>query len=57
MAAEQVRQRAAARAWSTPGGRPVARGPIGMVIAGAMMHVRGEGWKEFKVACVFDVGL
>jgi len=57
LAAEQARQRAAARAWSTPGGRPVARGPMGVAIDGAMMHVRGEGWKEFKVACVFDVEL
>ena len=57
MAAEQAQQYAAAREWSTPGGRQTTRGPMGVALDGAMMHLRDEGWKEFKVGCVFDVQL
>lgn len=28
---------------------------MGMAMDGSMIHVRGEGWKELKVGCVFEV--
>lgn len=28
---------------------------MGAAMDGAMVHVRGEGWKELKVGCVFDI--
>lgn len=31
-------------------------GPMGVAIDGGMIHIRGEGWKEFKVGSVFDLG-
>ena len=54
---EQARQLLAARTWSTPGQRPIAKGAMGIGIDGAMVHLRDEGWKEFKIATVFDVTL
>lgn len=54
---EQARQLVAARTWSTPGQRLLAKGPMGIGIDGALIHLRGEGWKEFKLATVFDVVL
>jgi hypothetical protein len=30
---------------------------MGAAMDGAMVHVRGEGWKELKVGCVFDLGV
>lgn len=30
-------------------------GRKGVSMDGSMMHIREEGWKEFKVGCVFDV--
>jgi hypothetical protein len=29
---------------------------MGVAMDGGMIHVRGEGWKELKVGCIFDVG-
>lgn len=31
-------------------------GRMGVAIDGAMIHIRGEGWKEFKVGSVFELG-
>jgi hypothetical protein len=28
---------------------------MGVALDGSMMHIRDEGWKEFKVGCVFEV--
>jgi len=52
---EEAAQKAAARAWSTPGGRPARTTRMGTAVDGAMMHIREEGWKEFKLGCVYDV--
>jgi hypothetical protein len=57
LAAEEEQVKAAAREWSTPGGRLLAKGPMGVALDGAMIHLLDEGWKEFKAACVFDVEL
>lgn len=34
--------------------RPTAAAK-GVAMDGAMLHLRGEGWKELKVGCVFDI--
>jgi hypothetical protein len=30
-------------------------GQMGVAMDGAMVHILGEGWKELKVGCVFDI--
>lgn len=57
LADEEAEQKAAARAWSTPGGRQTQQPRMGVALDGAMMHIRDEGWKEFKVGSVFQVAL
>ncbi len=54
VAAEEAQVKAHARAWSTPQGQLPA-GKQGVAIDGAMLYLRGEGWKEFKAGCVFAV--
>lgn len=54
LAAEAEHEKALAREWSTPQGRLPA-GQMGVALDGAMLHLIGEGWKEFKLACVFEV--
>jgi len=54
VAEEEVQEKAKAREWSTPQGQlPV--GKQGISIDGGMMYILGEGWKEFKISCSFDV--
>ena len=48
LAAEEAQQKAVAREWRTPGSRPVAKGPMGVAMDGAMIHLLEERWKEFK---------
>ena len=55
MATEEVEEKAAARAWSTPGGRKAPQQRMGVAVDGAMMNVLEEGWKEFKLGCVYEV--
>jgi hypothetical protein len=55
LAREEQEQKAAARAWSTPGGQQKPLQRMGVALDGAMLHLRAEGWKEFKVGCVYDV--
>jgi hypothetical protein len=57
LAHAEVEQKAAARAWSTPGGRRADAQRMGVAVDGAMINIRGEGWKEFKVGCIYDVEL
>jgi hypothetical protein len=54
VAAEEGQVKAQARAWSTPQGH-MPTGKKGVAIDGAMLNIVGEGWKEFKVGCVFEV--
>jgi hypothetical protein len=54
VAAEEEQEKAKSREWSTPQGR-LPEGKKGLSIDGGMMYILGEGWKEFKIACVFDV--
>jgi hypothetical protein len=54
---EAAEQKTAARAWSTPGGPAARHKRMGVAVDGAMMNIRDEGWKEFKVGCVYDVEL
>lgn len=37
-----------------PAGQDHAQ-PVGVSLDGGKMHIRGEGWKEFKVGTVYDV--
>lgn len=55
LATEAAAMKAQAREWSTPGGRPDPEQRMGLAMDGAMIHLREEGWKEFKVGTVFDV--
>lgn len=55
LTAEESAMKAQAREWSTPGGPPDPEQRMGVALDGAMMHIREEGWKEFKVGAVFDV--
>jgi len=34
-----------------------SREKMGVAMDGAMLHLVGEGWKELKVGCVFEIGL
>lgn len=54
---EEEAQKAAAREWSTPGGRPNAQQRMGVAVDGAMLYILGEGWKECKLGAVFRVVL
>lgn len=54
---ETATQKAAAQTWSTPGERPDPHQRMGGALDGAMIDIRGEGWKEFKVGCIYDVEL
>ena len=57
LAAEEVAQKAQAREWSTPGGKPQPDQRMGLALDGAMLNIRDEGWKEFKLGCVYAVEL
>lgn len=53
-AARQQAQVGLARVVLPPAGADHAR-PLGVSLDGGKMHLRGEGWKEFKVGTVFEV--
>jgi hypothetical protein len=53
--AERVLANALPRTGSSPAQRTGAQGRKGVAIDGSMIHIRGEGWKECKLGCVFDV--
>jgi hypothetical protein len=36
-------------------GQAQQKGRMGLAMDGAMVHVLGEGWKEFKVGCVYEI--
>ena len=55
LAAEEVALKAQARGWSTPGGKPQPERRMGLALDGAMVNIRDEGWKEFKLGCVYAV--
>jgi len=53
------RERAQAMALPKGYGEPLReltpKGWMGIAMDGGMIHIRGEGWKELKVGCVFEV--
>ena len=57
IAAEETTIKAQAREWSTPGGTPTSGPRMGVATDGGYMYILGEGWKEFKAGCVFEVAL
>jgi len=52
--AQQARQVAVERVSLPPAGVDHHR-PLGLSLDGGLLHIRGEGWKEFKVGTVFEV--
>jgi hypothetical protein len=58
---EAMERAAATRATQLPGkgeivpGQAVHPGRMGVAMDGAMLFILGEGWKEFKVGCLFEV--
>lgn len=56
-AAEEAACKAEAREWRTPGAAPAPDARQGVSADGGMLYILDEGWKEFKVGCVFDVEL
>lgn len=57
IAAEEATIKAQAREWSTPGGATTSGSRMGVATDGGYMYILGEGWKEFKAGCVFEVAL
>jgi len=57
IAAEEAQIKAQAREWSTPGGPTPVGARMGVAADGGQMFILGEGWKEFKAGCVFEVEL
>jgi hypothetical protein len=57
IAAEEAAQKAVAHTWSTPEKRYDAQRRMGISIDGALINIVGEGWKELKLACVYDIEL
>jgi len=42
--------------WDAEKAQVKETGPMGVAMDGGMIHIRGEGWKEFKVGSVFELG-
>lgn len=53
--ARRVLENALPRTGCSAAQRAEAQGRKGVAIDGGMVHIRGEGWKECKLGCVFDV--
>lgn len=52
LATEVEQQKAQAREWSTPGGPSSRKERMGLSMDGAMLNIRDEGWKEFKISVI-----
>jgi hypothetical protein len=52
---ERIRATVLPGRWGTPCRDVRPKGRMGVAMDGTMMRIRGEGWKEVKVGCVFDV--
>lgn len=52
---ERIRANVLAGRWGTPYRRTDPKGRMGVAMDGGMIYILGEGWKELKVGCVFDV--
>jgi hypothetical protein len=53
--AEVEQEKAQAREWSTPGGPSRRTERMGISMDGAMINIRDEGWKEFKLSVVGQI--
>ena len=53
--AERIRANVLPGRWGTPLRDTSGKGRMGAAIDGSMIYIRGEGWKELKIGCVFDV--
>jgi hypothetical protein len=52
---ERIRATVLPGRWGAPNREMQPLGRMGVAMDGTMIHIRGEGWKELKVGCVFDV--
>jgi hypothetical protein len=55
--AEEERLRASVQQgrWGAPCREAETKGRMGVAMDGSMLYILGEGWKELKIGCVFDV--
>jgi hypothetical protein len=53
--AERIRANVLSGRWGAPLRGANVKGRMGVAIDGSMIYIRGEGWKELKIGCVFDV--
>jgi hypothetical protein len=53
--AERIRANVLPGRWGTPLRDTNVKGRMGAAIDGSMIYILGEGWKELKIGCVFDV--
>lgn len=52
---ERIRANVLPGRWGSPCREAKQKGRMGVSMDGSMIHIRGEGWKEFKVGSVFEV--
>jgi hypothetical protein len=56
-AQERTRATAVPERWEPPSRAVVPDQRMGVSMDGAMVHIRGEGWKEVKLGVVFDIAV
>ena len=52
---ERIRANVLEGRWGGPCQATERRGKMGVAMDGGMIYILGEGWKELKIGCVFDV--
>jgi hypothetical protein len=52
---ERLRANVLQGRWGGPCKAPEPKGKMGVAMDGSMVYILGEGWKELKIGCVFDV--
>jgi len=53
--AERERAKALPERWEPPSRAEVSDRRMGVALDGALMHIKKEGWKEFKIGAIFGV--
>jgi hypothetical protein len=53
--AERERAKALPERWEPPSRAEVSDRRMGVALDGALMHIKHEGWKEFKIGAIFRV--
>ena len=52
---ERIRANILPGRWGGPYKASAPKGRMGVAMDGGMIHILGEGWKELKIGCIFDV--